>query len=100
MDTPAINLAFSSGPLISAAVTTRGAAFEAAIPKDVILMPANNSPHSGGVYHTYAVSADAQRILIARWIAGGAAATAPSATTPVVRGDLTVAMHWASALKK
>ena len=86
--------------MLSAAVTARGADFEAATPKEVLRFGAIGLPHSGGDYQIYAVSADAQRIRMVRYVAGGAALGAVSATTPVVPGDMTVALHWEAGLKK
>jgi len=47
-----------------APVTARGAALEPGIPQRFVRIFANNTPHTGGDYQTYAVSADGNRILI------------------------------------
>jgi Tol biopolymer transport system component len=88
------------GPLLSAPVNVRGSAFEAGIARDILRMPVNNHPHTGGDYHSWAVSSDGQRILRVAWAPPTAAAGSTVATTPVVPAHLTVRLHWASALKK
>ncbi|MBK5290646.1 MAG: serine/threonine-protein kinase [Acidobacteriia bacterium] len=92
LDAPAMNVPFV-GPILSATVTAKGSTLEHATPVEVVRMTALNLPHSGGDYQTYAISADAQRILYHQVVPSGGAGT------PVGRGadpamGFVVAMNW------
>ena len=58
-----------------------------------------NMPHSGGPYTSYAVSPDGQRFLVSQFspptTGGGTAQIGPDTFS-----GLTIAVHWATALKK
>jgi Tol biopolymer transport system component len=99
-DAPAIVGAFTGGSLLSAAVTAAGAAFEPGDPKEIVRMLALNFPHSAGDYQTYAVSADGQRILMVQYAGVSNAPATAAATSPDPPLSITVAMNWASSLKK
>ncbi len=104
LDTPAVTGIFRFGPILVAAVTARGDALEAAVPQQIVRIFANNTPHTGGDYQFYDVSKDGKRILMGQLggIAGaGGGATSTGAIGPDPgRSYITVAMNWASALKK
>ncbi len=92
LDAPAMTTSFI-GSVLSAAVTVKGGAIESATPSEIVKMMALNMPHNGGDYHTYAISADGQRILyhqVAR--TGGGNATAARGPDPAM--GFVVAMHW------
>jgi hypothetical protein len=86
------------GPLFSAPINANGAIFEPGSPREVVAFPALNVPHSGGEYHTYAVSPDGQRFLIQQFLVSGGAVT--SLIGPDTTSGLTVAVNWAAALRK
>ena len=50
--------------MYSVAVSAKGAAFEAAVPQGFMRSFGNNSPHAGGDYQIYGLSADAKRIVL------------------------------------
>mgnify|MGYP001594815973 CR=1 FL=1 len=81
-------------------MTAAGAAFEPESPKEIVRIIALNYPHSGGDYQTYAVSADGQRILMVQFAGTGNAPAAAVAAGPDPPLSITVAMNWASSLKK
>ena len=87
-----------SGPLFSALVNANGGIFEPGSPREVVVFPVLNVPHSAGDYHTYAVSPDGQRFLIQQFVAPTTAATGQIG--PDTTSGLTVALNWAAALKK
>jgi eukaryotic-like serine/threonine-protein kinase len=90
-------------PLLSAAVTARGAAFEAGNPKDIVLSLGINWPHTGGDYQIYDISGDGQRILAVQLSPPHSPNAAASPATDIGIDpplNITVAMNWASALKK
>jgi Tol biopolymer transport system component len=100
-DTPALIGVFRGGSLSSAVVTANGAAFEAGTPKEMVRIVGMNFPHSGGDYQTYAVSADGKKILMIQLVNNGAAnAVGGDAVGPDPPLSITVAMNWASSLKK
>jgi Tol biopolymer transport system component len=86
------------GPLSVAVINTASGIFEAGPPRDLVVFPALNVPHTGGQYHPYAVSPDGERFLIVQWV------PPPSAVTGQIGPDtfsgLTVAMNWTQGLKK
>src|SRR5262249_22049532 len=87
------------GPLMSVPINANGAYLEPGSPVEVVIFAALNIPHSGGDYHTYAVSPDGQRFLIPLF-----APPATSASTVQIGPDtfsgLTISVNWASAFKK
>jgi len=97
LDAPAIASAFP-GPLLSATVTAKGATLEHDAPKEFVVMTALNFPHSGGDYHTYAISPDAQRILYPQLAGGNSPVAVGAGPSPNI--GFIVAMNWASSLKK
>ncbi|MSO61657.1 MAG: hypothetical protein EXQ50_06170, partial [Acidobacteria bacterium] len=86
------------GPLFSVQVNTGGGIFEPDSPREVVIFPALNVPHSGGDYHPYAVSPDGQRFLVLQFVNPTTAATGQIG--PDTYSGLTIAMNWAEALKK
>jgi hypothetical protein len=94
------NLSFM-GPLYSVLVSGAGGTFEHAPPKTLLAIRANNLPHSGGDYHTYAVSPDGERLLYFQFVVATPAGTAATAqSSPDHPSGLMVAMNWAEALKR
>ena len=92
LDAPALTVGFP-GPILSAAVTARGATLEHESPKEVVRLTALNFPHSGGDYHTYSVSADGQRFLYPQLAPVSAATTAGGG--PGAFPGIIVALNWA-----
>jgi Tol biopolymer transport system component len=86
------------GPLFGVTVTGAGTSFEYGAPKPFLNVRAINFPHSGGDYHTYAVSPDAQRILYYQFVVP--TSTTVQVATPDHTSGLVIAMNWDSALKK
>jgi len=103
-DVPAIIGAFPGGSLASAMVSASGAAFEPSSPKEIVRINTVNYSHSGGDYQTYAVSADGKNILMVQFVpnafGGNANQGAGDAVGPDPPLSITVAMNWASSLKK
>jgi hypothetical protein len=87
------------GPLFAAPVSASGATFEPGSPKEVVIILVVNLPHSGGDYHTYAISPDGQRILYNQFVPPATAA-ATGQLGPDPPSGLMVALNWSSALKK
>ena len=87
-----------AGAMYSVQVTPSGGVFSYDPPREVLVFAAVSVPHTGGSYHAYAISPDGQRILILQFV------NPPDATFAKIGPDtysgLTVAMNWASALKK
>ena len=79
----------SGGKMMAVDVKTAGATFEAGTPKGLFDSGYVNLTHNAP-YHTYAVSPDGERFLIARPIGGNQTATAPIA----------VVINWAAALQR
>jgi Tol biopolymer transport system component len=86
------------GPLFGVTVNGAGASFEHSAPKAIVNMGALNFPHASVDYHTYAVSADGQRILYYQF-AQPTVAAAQSAGIDYPNG-LMIAMNWEAGLKK
>jgi eukaryotic-like serine/threonine-protein kinase len=102
LDTPAFIGDFPSGPLFSAAIAAGGSALLPGPAKQIMGMVALNSPHTGGDYQTYSVSADGKRFLMVRF-AGQVptpAATGAGAYGPEPNYGLTAAIDWTAGLKK
>ena len=101
LNAPAVPAAFV-GTLFSVAVTANGGEFVPSNPTDVLRDVANNVPHSGGIYQTYAVSQDGQRILNIQYAGDGhAAAGRGAASIPAdPGGEFMVARNWVQGLKK
>jgi hypothetical protein len=91
-------------PLLSATVSAHGETLEPGSPKEIVVFPLINLPHSGGDYHGYAVSADGQRILVNQVSLTSLlklVTTGPAATVgPDPGANLTVALNWAASLRK
>src|SRR5262245_729535 len=96
---PAVIGPFVNGPLLSAPITMNGTILEPGSPKELVRTNALNTPHAGGDYQMYDVSADGQRILYLQFVNIGATA-ATGGLDPDPQLNLTIAMHWASGLKK
>jgi hypothetical protein len=93
---PGTSLGATAYPAIlySVAVKANGTAIE-----KVVIFPAINIQHSGGSYYHYAVSPDGQRFLVPQF-APTSAAAAGGQIGPDTFSGLTVAVNWASSLKK
>jgi Tol biopolymer transport system component len=89
---------FSTGWLFSVSWKAKGAAFTHEARQQFLRINALNYPHSGGDYHTYAVSPDGQRFLIFQYFLTGGTATTSSDADPAA--GVTVLMHWTPGLKK
>ena len=85
------------GPIYTVNVNGAGTSFEHDPPKALLNLRAINLTHSGGDYHTYAVSPDGQRFLYFQFVVP---VTANQATDPDHPSGLVVAMNWESGLKK
>ena len=81
----------SGGTMMAVDVKASGSTFEAGTPKELFDSPYENLPHGGGIYHTYAVSADGQRFLIPHPPSSGAAGLTLS---------IAVVENWAAGLRK
>jgi serine/threonine protein kinase len=91
-------LAFA-GPVYSVSIKVNGPSIEQGLPKEVIRLFALRYPHGGVDYHTYDLSADAQRILgFQRMMTGSAVASQILPEVPIQ--GLIVSKNWTSALKK
>jgi len=86
------------GPIFSASVTASGTTFEPGKPQQVLIVPALNVAHSGGDYHTYDVSPDGQRFLIAQYVPS--TGTATGQLGPDLLSGLTVAVNWTASVGK
>lgn len=81
----------SRGKMMAVDVKSSGSAFEAGAPKELFDSGFVGAAHSGGPYHTYAVSPDGQRFLIPRSASNDQQTTA----APIV-----VVLNWLEGLKK
>jgi len=86
------------GPMFSVEVNINGGIFEPGSPREVVIFPALNVPHSGGDYYPYAVSPDGQRFLVLQFVNPTIGVTGQIG--PDTYSGLTVAINWAAALKK
>jgi Tol biopolymer transport system component len=86
------------GPIYAVDVTTSTGIFEPGSPREILIFPALNVPHSGGDYHPYAVSRDGQRFLMLQFVVP--ATVASDLISPDMYNALTVALNWTSSLKK
>jgi hypothetical protein len=84
--------------MFSVQVNTSGGIFEYDSPRDVVVFPAVNVPHSAGDYHPYAVSPDGQRFLVLQFVIPTTVVTGQIG--PDTYSGLTVAINWAEALRK
>jgi Tol biopolymer transport system component len=87
------------GPIFSVAIKATSGAIEAASPQEVVRNLALRLAHSGGDYHTFAVSPDGQRFLVMQ-VVQPIGVTSGAFGTELRAPGLTVAMHWMGALKK
>jgi dipeptidyl aminopeptidase/acylaminoacyl peptidase len=85
--------------LLFAPINVSGTVLEPDSPRDLVIFPTLNLPHSGGTYHTYAVAPDGERFLVAQFVPPASAA-AGSQIGPDTTSGLTVAINWAAGLKK
>jgi len=86
--------------LYSVGVKANGAALEKeGLPRQVVIFPAMNLPHSGGSYNPYAVSPDGESFLIPQFVPTGGTSV-NSQIGPDTFSGLTVSLHWASGLQK
>jgi len=81
-------------------VTVNGGALEPESPKEIVRTIALNYAHPGGDYQTWAVSADGKRILSVQLVGGLANVTSGDANNPDPPLSITVAVNWASSLRK
>ena len=91
---------FFVGPIYAVSVNGVGGTFEHAAPKAILNMRAMGAAHTGGDYHTYAISPDGQRFLYFQFVVATAAAPTAQAATPDHPNGLMVAMNWAQSLKQ
>ena len=101
VQTPSVQagaIAFS-GPLLSAPISVTGGVLEPGSPKELLVMPIVNLPHTGGQYLPYDVSPDGERVLLAQFVPP-ATVIAGSTIGPDTTSGLTIALNWANALKK
>jgi Tol biopolymer transport system component len=88
------------GPVYAVTVNGLGGTFEHAAPKPILNLRAIGIPHSGGDYHTYAVSPDGQRFLYLQFVVPTTAAASTETTTPDHTSGLMIATNWAASLTK
>ena len=89
-----------SGILYSVAVKANGADLaKEGLPRQVVVFPIINLPHSGGSYNPYAVSPDGKSFLIPQYVPSTGVVTG-SQIGPDTFSGLTVAINWPSSLKK
>jgi Tol biopolymer transport system component len=88
-----------SSALLYAPITVKGADLQPGSPRELVVFPTLNLPHSGGSYHTYAVAPDGERFLVAQFVPP-ALATAGSQIGPDTTNGLTIAINWAAGLKR
>ena len=98
MNAGAVAVPYSS-QLYSAPINVTNGVLEPGSPRENIIFPALNIPHSGGLYHCYAVSPDGERFLIPQWVPS-TVTTSGSQIGPDTTSGLTVAINWAKGLKK
>jgi Tol biopolymer transport system component len=101
-DQPAITGVFRGGSLSSSDVTASGSAFDPKTPREFVRIVAMNFVHSGGDYQTYAIKPDAKQILMLQLVnsTNNNIAATGDAVGPDPPLSITVAMNWASSLKK
>ena len=87
------------GLLFSASIDVKGPVLEPGAPRQIVVFPAINLPHSGGSYHPYAVDPKGERFLVPQFVPP-ATATTGTQIGPDTFSGLTVALNWTSALKK
>lgn len=88
------------GPVYAVSANGVGGTFEHAAPKPILNMRAIGFPHTGGDYHTYAVSPDGQRFLYFQFVVPSAAAATAQTATPDHPSGLMIATNWAASMKK
>ena len=86
------------GPTYAVDVNTSTGIFEPGSPREILIFPALNVPHSGGDYHPYAVSRDGQRFLVPQFVVPTTSAS--DQINPDMYSALTVALNWTSTLKR
>jgi eukaryotic-like serine/threonine-protein kinase len=108
VNTPAVSAGAIAFPGIltkSSIGVNKDGTLEAGAPENVLIFPALNQPHSGGIYSTYAidpryaVDPKAERFLVMQYAPSIAVAN-NTQISPDTFSGLTVALNWASSLKK
>ena len=89
-----------NGPVFSVSWRAKGAVFTPEAARPAVRLNAINYPHTGGDYHTFAVSADGQRFLILQIVPTAAESNPTSDAAPDPAAGLTVLMHWTQTVKK
>ena len=99
--TPSVNagpVAFGAN-MFAVQLTAKGPVLEKDPPRAIQGFPVLNLPHSGGMYHSYAVDPKSGRFLVMQY-SPSVEAAADSQIGPDTFSGLTVALHWESTLKK
>ena len=75
--TPGVSMGATAfgGLLFSASIDVKGPVLEPGAPRQIVIFPAINLPHSGGVYHPYAVDPKGERFLIPQLVPPATATT-------------------------
>ena len=87
------------GPIYAASIDVKGDTLENGSPHDLMGFTIIDLPHNGLSYWPYAVSPDGQRFLVTQFVPPATAAAA-SQIGPDTFSGVTIAINWASALKK
>jgi hypothetical protein len=85
--------------LFSSSITVSGPSLEAGPPRQVVIFPIINLPHSGGSYFPYAVDPKQERFFVPQFVQGTTATTS-NQIGPDTFSGLTIALNWAPAAKK
>ena len=89
-----------NGPVFIVPWRAKGAVFTHEAPRRAVRLNASYYPHTGGDYHTFAMSTDGQRFLIFQVVPTTAEANPTSDAAPDPAAGLTVLMHWTQTVKK
>jgi Tol biopolymer transport system component len=90
-----VSVPVHNGPIYSVTVDGSGTAFVFSRPVGVLQLQVLNLPHSGGDYHTYAISPDAQQFLYYQFMVGGSTAQPAAFDGPDPPSGLMVVKNWA-----
>jgi Tol biopolymer transport system component len=85
--------------LFSSSITVNGPSLEAGPPRQVVIFPVINLPHSGGSYFPYAADPKQERFFVPQFVQANTATTS-NQIGPDTFSGLTIALNWASGLKK
>src|SRR5262249_23716996 len=88
-----------SGLLFSVSIDVQGPVLEPGAPRQIVVFPAINLPHSGGGYHPYPVDPQSGPLLVPQFSPPPTAVTGTQIRPDTFSG-LTVDLNWTSALKK